>query len=81
MTDPYVSPAYGDFSNLPRMLVLCGGNEILLSDSEDLVDKAQAVEVDVELSLWPTMFHDWWLFGQFIPETKQCLTKVSQWLE
>ena len=81
MTDPYVSPAYGDFSNLPRMLVLCGGNEILLSDSEDLVDKAKAAGVDVDFSLWPNMFHDWWLFGQFIPETKQCLTEVSQWLE
>ena len=80
MTDPYVSPVYGDFSGLPRMLVLCGGNEILLSDSEELVDKAKAGGADVEFSLWPEMFHDWWLFGRFIPETKQCLTKVSLWL-
>ena len=77
---PYVSPAYGDFSGLPRCLILCGGQEILLSDSEDLANKAADAGIDVELSLWPTMFHDWWLFGQFIPETKQCLTKVSQWL-
>ena len=53
---------------------------IFLSDSEDLADKAAAAGVDVELAVWPPMFHDWWLFGQFIPETKQCLTKVSQWL-
>ena len=50
------------------------------SDSEDLVGKAKAAGVDVEFSFWPNMFHDWWLFGRFIPETKQCLTKVSQWL-
>ena len=80
MTDPYVSPAFGDFSDLPRCLVICAGNEIFLSDSEDLADKAAAAGVDVELAVWPAMFHDWWLFGQFIPETKQCLTKVSQWL-
>ena len=81
ITDPYVSPAYGDFSDLPRMLILCGGNEILLSDSEDLAGKAETAGIDVELSLWPGMFHDWWLFGRFIPETKQCLTKVSLWLD
>lgn len=80
MTDPYVSPAYGDFRDLPRLLVLCGGNEILLSDSESLAVKTKAAGIDVEFSLWPNMFHDWWLFGQFIPETHQCLTKVSQWL-
>ena len=79
-TNPYVSPAYGDFSGLPRCLILCGGNEILLSDSEDLAVKAEAAGIDIELSIWPTMFHDWWLFGRFIPETNQCLTKVSQWL-
>ena len=81
MTHPYVSPAYGDFADLPRMLIVCGGNEILLSDSEDLVGKAKAAGVDVEFALWPNMFHDWWLFGRFIPETKQCLTKVSLWLD
>ena len=80
MRHPYVSPAYGDFSGLPRCLILCGGQEILLSDSQDLANKAADAGIDAELSLWPTMFHDWWLFGRFIPETKQCLTKVSQWL-
>ncbi len=80
MTDPYISPAFGDVSELPRCLILCGGNEILLSDSESLALKFEDSGGDVELALWPAMFHDWWLFGQFIPETKQCLTKVSQWL-
>ena len=79
-TNPYISPAFGDLSNLPRMLILCGGNEILLSDSENLAQQAKSAGVDVELALWENMFHDWWLFGLFIPETKQCLSKVSTWL-
>ena len=79
-TNPYISPAFGDFANLPRMLILCGGNEILLSDSEGLAKKANSVGVNVELALWENMFHDWWLFGMFIPETKQCLARISAWL-
>ncbi len=80
-TNPFVSPAFGNFTGLPRMLILCGGNEILLSDSKTLAEGAKSAGVDVELAIWDNMFHDWWLFGLFIPETKQCLTKVSAWLE
>lgn len=80
-TNPFVSPAFGNFTGLPRMLILCGGNEILLSDSKKLAEGAKSAGVDVELAIWDNMFHDWWLFGLFIPETKQCLTKVSTWLK
>ena len=77
---PYVSPAYGDFNGLPRTLVMTGENEILLDDSRVLGEKASKSGVDIEIDIWPTMFHDWWLFGNFIPETKQCLKKMAEWI-
>ena len=79
-TDPYISPLYGDFTNLPRTLVLVGGNEILLDDSRLFAQKAEKSGVDIEIDIWPSMFHDWWLFGSFIPETKQVLDKVANWI-
>ena len=79
-TDPYISPLYGDFTNLPRTLVLVGGNEILLDDSRLFAQKAKESGVDIEIDIWPSMFHDWWLFGSFIPETKQVLDKVTNWI-
>ena len=79
-TDPYISPLYGNFTNLPRTLVLVGGNEILLDDSRLFAQKAKESGVDIEIDIWPSMFHDWWLFGSFIPETKQALDKVSNWI-
>ena len=79
-TDPYISPLYGDFTNLPRTLVLVGGNEILLDDSRLFAQKATESGVDIEIDIWPSMFHDWWLFGSFIPETKQVLDKVTNWI-
>ena len=44
-TNPLISPAFGDFSGLPKMLILCGGNEILLSDSKTLAEAAEKLLV------------------------------------
>ena len=79
-TEPYISPAFGDLSNLPRTLIIAGGNEILLGDSLQIKHNAESVGAKFELEIWPEMFHDWWLFGTFIPETRQCLNKVSEWI-
>lgn len=79
-TDPYVSPLYGNFTNLPRTLVLVGDNEILLDDSRLFAQKAVESGVDIEIDIWPSMFHDWWLFGSFIPETRLVLDKVANWI-
>ena len=80
-TDPYISPLYGSFTNLPRTLVLVGDNEILLDDSRLFAQKAKESGVDIEIDIWPSMFHDWWLFGSFIPETKQVLDKAANWID
>ena len=80
-TDPYISPLYGSFTNLPRSLILVGENEILLDDSRLFFQKAKESGVDIEIDIWPSMFHDWWLFGSFIPETKQVLDKAANWID
>lgn len=80
-TDPYISPLYGSFTNLPRTLILVGENEILLDDSRLFAQKAKESGVDIEIDIWPNMFHDWWLFGSFIPETKQVLDKAANWID
>ena len=78
--NPYVSPIFGDFKGLPRTLILVGGKEILLDDSRIVGEHAVAAGADFEVDIWPNMFHDWWLFGPFIPEAKQCLLKVADWI-
>ena len=80
-TDPYISPLYGSFNNLPRTLILVGENEILLDDSRLFAQKANESGVDIEIDIWPNMFHDWWLFGSFIPETIQVLDKAANWID
>ena len=78
--NPYISPIFGDFNGLPRTLILVGGQEILLDDSRIVGEYAIAAGSDFEVDIWPNMFHDWWLFGSFIPDSKQCLLKVADWI-
>ena len=51
--EPYISPAFGDFSGLPRILVMTGENEILLDDTHIIGEKAAKDGVDIEIEIWP----------------------------
>ena len=79
--NPYISPIYGDFSNLPRTLILVGEQEILLDDSRIVGKHANVAGSKFTVDIWPNLFHDWWLFGSLLPETNQCLQKVSDWIQ
>ena len=78
--NPYISPIFGEFSDLPRTLILVGGKEILLDDSRIVGEYAVTAGSNFKVDIWPNMFHDWWLFGSLIPESKQCLLKVADWI-
>ena len=78
--NPYVSPIYGTYTGLPRTLILAGDQEILLDDSRLVGERAKAAGADFKVEIWPGMFHDWWLFGFLLPESKQCLRKVADWI-
>ena len=78
--NPYISPIFGEFSDLPRTLILVGGKEILLDDSRIVGEYAVTAGANFKVDIWPNMFHDWWLFGSLIPESKQCLLKVADWI-
>ena len=77
--DPLVSPAFGDYNGFPPALILAGGNELLLSDSEmlaaRLVSSGCRCELHVEEGLW----HVYVLFG--IPEARAALDKITEFLE
>lgn len=59
LTHPYVSPLRGDFCGLPSMLVFAGTLDTFYPDSIDLVAKARAARVPVELHLQPGQPHNY----------------------
>jgi len=59
---PLLSPHYGNLRGLPPLLIQVGEDEILLSDATRLDDHACAAGVEVNLVIWPKMWHVWHFF-------------------
>jgi monoterpene epsilon-lactone hydrolase len=75
---PLVSPIYADLSGLPTMLVHVGNDEILLSDSARLVDRARASGVEITFKIWDEMWHVFQTFA--IPEGQQAIDEIGDFV-
>lgn len=80
-TEPYISPAFGDFTDFPPMLIQVGSIEMLLSDSLTVTEKAREKGCKVRLSIYEDMFHVFQLAGMRIPESKKAWSEVEKFLE
>ncbi|MEH7375805.1 alpha/beta hydrolase [Neobacillus drentensis] len=76
---PLVSPIYADLSGLPSMLVHVGNDEILLSDSARLVDRARAAGVEVTFKVWEEMWHVFQTFA--VPEGQQAIDEIGDFVQ
>ena len=74
---PLASPLYAELSGLPPLLIHAGGDEILLSDCTRLADSARKAGVEVELEVWPGMWHVWHSFAPFLPEANEAIDHVA----
>ena len=57
LTDPLVSPLFGDFTGFPPTYIQVGENEILLSDSVRLKQAFTDADAAVKLDIYPGMWH------------------------
>ena len=78
---PYISPIYGNFREFPPMLIQVGSTEMLLSDSVTAAGMADAVGVEVRLSIYDDMFHVFQLSGQILPEGKKAWDEIETFLK
>lgn len=75
---PYISPVFGDFKDLPPMLLLVGDQEVLLDDSSRVVEAARTAGVAAELHLGRGMQHNWMLGMPFLKESKRAWDAISE---
>ncbi|MBO4592406.1 MAG: alpha/beta hydrolase [Eubacterium sp.] len=80
-SDPRISPLYGDFDGFPPMLIQSGTDEMLLSDSESVAEKAKAAGVKVRFTKYPGMFHVFQMAGTIMDESKSAWAEVRRFLE
>ena len=79
-THPSASPLFADFSDLPPMLIQVGSEEVLMSDSIQLAERAGFALVDVTLRIWPDMIHIWPFFAQ-LGASGRAIAESSAWVK
>jgi acetyl esterase/lipase len=78
---PLASPLFADFYDLPPLLIQVGSDEIILSDAVGVAENARAAGVDVTLDVWDSMQHEWQFAAEFIPEGRQAVTRIGEFLQ
>ena len=80
LNDPLVSPAFGDFSNLPPLLLEVGSTELLLDSSRTVAKRAREKQVEVELTISPYSPHIYPVLG-FLPEAQAARQRINQFIQ
>ena len=78
---PLISPVFADIEGLSPMFIQVGDDEILLSDSERIADQCIAAGIDVELEVWPGMWHVFQVFTRKMPEAYQAIGKMGAYIQ
>ena len=81
LKNPEISPLFGNFSDLPPILIQVGSEEVLLDDSRRIYKKSVKTNTDVTLEIFPGMFHVWQLTSSFLPQGKNAINKISSFIK
>ena len=80
VTDPGVSPLFGDLAGLPPLLVQVGDDEVLLDDSTRLAERAETVGVSVQLHVYEGAFHVFQIIPT-LPESREALEEMGAFFD
>ena len=81
LTNPYLSPLFGEYEGFPPMLIQVGSCEMLLSDSVLLAQKAKEAGVKVRLSIYEGMFHVFQMAPLTLPECKRAWVEIGHFID
>ncbi|AOY86987.1 alpha/beta hydrolase [Marinobacter salinus] len=57
LTNPLISPIFGNFGGLPPLLIQVGSEEMLLNDAERLASAAQRDDVQTTIQIFNSLWH------------------------
>jgi acetyl esterase/lipase len=81
VTDPLISPIYGDVSGFPPALLTSGTRDLYLSHTVRMHRKLRAAGVEAVLQLWEGQSHAQYLAGPSVPETLEYHAEVAAFLD
>lgn len=74
------SPNRADLTGLPPLLIHVGRDEVLLDDAIVLHEAARSAGVDSTLEIWDDMIHVWHAFHPMLPEGRQGIARIGEFL-
>ena len=78
LTNPDLSPLFGDFSSFPPTLIQVGTHEILYSDAEALHQKLKTLHIPCTFEVYEDMWHVFQMFPT--KKSAAAMTSVSHFL-
>ncbi len=78
--DPLLSPVHANLGGLPPLQIQVGSEEILRGGAEALVARADDLGLPVRLEIWPGMWHYWHIFLNAVPEARQALASLADFI-
>lgn len=78
--NPYISPAFASYDDrFPPTLIQAGSDEILLDDSKLLYDAMKDGEVDVDIEIYPKMWHVFHIWQ--IEESDKAIIAIDEFIK
>ena len=77
---PHASPLFADLHGLPPTLVQAAGDDILLSDGELIADRLAGAGVDVSLSRFDGLWHDFHLHAGVLRAADDAIDEIAAFL-
>ena len=78
---PELSPIHADLHDLPPTYIQVGSDDILLSDSEGLAERARAAGVEVAVRRFEGMWHDFQPGAGMLREADEAVAEIGRALE
>ena len=80
LKNPLVSPVFANVAGLPPTFIQVGDDEILLSDATRFAALMQEAGLEVELEIWPEMWHVFQLLVGKMPESRKAIGKIGAYI-
>lgn len=78
--NPYISPAFASYDDrFPPTLIQAGSDEVLLDDSKLLYDAMKDGGVDVDIEIYPKMWHVFHIWQ--IEESDKAITAIDEFIK
>jgi epsilon-lactone hydrolase len=80
LRNPLASPVFGDYHDIPPLLIQVGEHEIIRDDSLRTAAQARAAGVEVTLEVWPGMFHVFQSHEPLLPEAREAIERIAAFI-